>query len=411
MLRDEQKLLLNILKESLKGNSYELDLPGDDSFVMLMRLAAEHQILPLICEAVYQSKSLQGNPVFSAYKHRAVTSAGMQFVRTDEFLNLYRGLQDRGIRPMVLKGIICQNLYPRPILRTSVDDDLFLPGEQFAACHQFFLEAGLKPDQDVKTIDAVDEISYHKENSPLYIELHKCLFSTASEAYRSFNRFFEHASEHEVQVEIQGTQIDTLCPTDHLLFLVLHAFKHFLHSGIGIRPICDIGMFADRWHQEIDWNKLRVLLGEVNAFDYTRALFHILNKYLLPEATFMPDIREWNIDEIDEEPLLMDILESGTLGASSMSRLHSSNITLNAATDGKRGNGVLHTVFLPLESMKGRYPYLEKAPFLLPVAWMQRIFTYLKEVKQTPSNDTGESIRIGRERVELLRKYHIMKGK
>ena len=170
-------------------------------------------------------------------------------------------------------------------------------------------------------------------------------------------------------------------------------------------------MFADRYHHEIDWNKLRELLGEVNAFDYTRALFYILNRYLLPEAAFMPDIREWNIDEIDEEPLLLDILESGTLGASSLSRLHSSNITLNAATDGKRGNGVLHTVFLPLESMKGRYPYLEKAPFLLPVAWMQRIFTYLKEVKQTPSNDTGESIRIGRERVELLRKYHIMKGK
>ena len=70
---------------------------------------------------------------------------------------------------------------------------------------------------------------------------------------------------------------------------------------------------------------------------------------------------------------------------------------------------MLHTVFLPLESMKGRYQYLEKAIYLLPVAWMQRIFAYMKEVKQTSSDDARESIKIGQERVKLLKMYHVTK--
>lgn len=410
MLRDEQVLLLNILKESLRGESYELESPDNDSFVRLMRLAAEHQILPLVCEAVYQSESLRKNTLFSSCKQKAITNAAIQVIRTDEFLRLYQGLQNIGIHPMVVKGTVCQKLYPRPLLRTSVDDDLFLPREQFAACHQYFLDQGLKPDRPVEDINTADEISYHREDSPLYIELHRNLFPADSEAYGSFNRFFEHAADHAVMTEIQDTQVRTLCPTDHLLFLILHAFKHFLHSGIGIRPVCDIGMFADHYHKEIDWNRIREALRESNAFDCTRALFHILNQYLLPEAAFMTEIQDWRINEIETEPLLLDILESGTLGDSSVTRLHSSNYTLNAVTGGKQRSGLLHSIFLPLNSMKGSYPYLNKAPFLLPAAWIQRILAYLKELKQTSSDDAIESIVIGRGRLKLLERYNVIKN-
>lgn len=36
-----------------------------------------------------------------------------------------------------------------------------------------------------------------------------------------------------------------LAPTDHLLCLLCHAYKHFLYAGFGIRHVCDIGIFAE----------------------------------------------------------------------------------------------------------------------------------------------------------------------
>ena len=82
-----------------------------------------------------------------------------------------------------------------------------------------------------------------------------------------------------------------------------------------------------------------------------------------------------------------------------------------AATDGKKGSGVLHSVFLPLKSMKGKYRYLENKPDLLPDAWIQRICGYLKETKNAPSNDLLDSVRIGNDRVKLLEHYHIIQKK
>ncbi|MBQ4361821.1 MAG: hypothetical protein II787_02760, partial [Lachnospiraceae bacterium] len=120
-----------------------------------------------------------------------------------------------------------------------------------------------------------------------------------------------------------------------------------------------------------------------------------------------------SIDLIDEEPLLADIMVGGLYGASSMTRLHSSNMTLQAAESKRlKKRSILGTAFPPLKSMRTRYPYLRKAPFLLPVAWGQRIARYLKETRASGSgsavSESAESIRLGRERVELLKKYHII---
>ena len=42
-----------------------------------------------------------------------------------------------------------------------------------------------------------------------------------------------------VELRIRDVPILTLAPTDHLLFLLCHAYKHLLHGGIGIRQLCE----------------------------------------------------------------------------------------------------------------------------------------------------------------------------
>ena len=77
---------------------------------------------------------------------------------------------------------------------------------------------------------------------------------------------------------------------------------------------------------------------------------------------------------------------------------------------------IISSVFLPIEKMRSRYTYLNRMPFLLPIAWVQRVFHYLTELllsrKESntalKTNNAIESIRLGQERLKLLKEYHII---
>ncbi len=57
--------------------------------------------------------------------------------------------------------------------------------------------------------------------------------------------------------------------------------------------------------------------------------------------------------------------------------------------------------------LEGKYPYLEKHPWLLPVAWGERIITYIGK-RGKDHTDPAVSLKLGQERVALLRRYGII---
>ena len=75
----------------------------------------------------------------------------------------------------------------------------------------------------------------------------------------------------------------------------------------------------------------------------------------------------------------------------------------------KAGNVLLRTVFPPARQLAGHYPYLKEKPYLLPLAWVNRILKYRKETAGSPTdNNAAQSIRIGNGRVALLKEYGII---
>jgi hypothetical protein len=45
---------------------------------------------------------------------------------------------------------------------------------------------------------------------------------------------------------------------------------------------------------------------------------------------------------------------------------------------------------------------------LLPVAWTDRLVNYYRELAKTRANSPAESIRIGNERIDLLKQYEVL---
>ena len=417
-IKQTDQLFLEALKASLQQKSvdWEIEWPKEE-WLGLFQTAEKHKVLPMIYEAVFRCPAAQafGLQNLAPFKQHTVRSVMLQTMKTNEFYGLFQHLQSSGVTPLVVKGIICRSLYPQPDYRISGDEDVLIPREQFELCHKAMLEYGMQlsnPDQD---IHAVYEVSYGKPGSPLYIELHKSLFPPDSDAYGELNHYFERVYEQAIEIPVDGVPITTMGYTDHLFYLICHAFKHFLHSGVGIRQICDITLFANTHGRDIDWTLILEQCQEIHADLFAAALFQIGQKYL----TFDPDQAcypiEWKNIQVDETMLLMDLLDAGIYGDGSMSRKHSSNITLDAVSSQKQGkkarNGVIASLFPSLKKMESRYPYLKQHPYLLPVAWGTRILKYRKETKQGQNNDASSAVSIGNQRLELLKEYRILDNK
>ena len=151
---------------------------------------------------------------------------------------------------------------------------------------------------------------------------------------------------------------------------------------------------------------------DLNAEKFTAALFLIGKKYLGFDEEKARYPKEWKEIDIDEEELLLDLLCSGVYGGSSMSRRHSSHMTLDAVEArekaGKQGHGLKASLFPSAKKLERQYTYLKKQPYLLPFAWGQRILKYSSEMAKTKDSSAIDAMKIGSQRIELLKKYGIL---
>ena len=364
-------------------------------------MAAEHKVLPLIFEPAYPLVARLDPALAAGAKRQVRLQVIVQTIRTAEFLELYRALEEAGATPLVVKGIVCRQLYPRADHRPSADEDLWIPPEQYPLCHGVMTRLGLVTGETDP--DGVYEVPYRRAGSPLYIELHKHLFPPGFRvADAELNGFFSNA-RHIIE-QVPGGTLRTLHPTDHMTYLLFHAFKHFLHSGFGIRQICDILLFAHRHGGAIDWEQVRLSCRAIRAEKFAAALFAIGIRHL----GFGP-VGPWGSLYVDEKPLLHDVLCAGVYGSADLSRQHSSTITLEAVSTRKKAPaGILAAAFPTAKHLEGRYPWLKKQPWLLPVAWTSRMADYLRETKRRPDSSLADALKIGTERVELLKRYDIL---
>ena len=58
--------------------------------------------------------------------------------------------------------------------------------------------------------------------------------------------------------------------------------------------------------------------------------------------------------------------------------------------------------------MDRKYPDVKKNPLLLPAAWIARIADYIKETKSTQNDNASDSLKLAKERIELMKMYNIM---
>lgn len=408
-----QKIFLELTDGYLHKKKSMDDCLSETDMDKLYRLSVQHSLIPVIYEQIHNYKSFLSleNETKLLWKRQAVASVMTQAAHTEQFLKLYKGLCEENIECLVVKGIICRQMYPGPDYRCSKDEDLYVNENDYIKCHRYLVNTGLIPDNSVSenNLKDIHVISYRDEATGLHIELHRTLFEEESDAYGYMNKYFKHSFESKQQMLISGVEVNTLGVTDNLFYLICHAYKHFIMRGFGIRQLCDILLYAEKYGSEADWKYIRKSADEIKAGVFLANLWDIgerwfeFSKEKAGIGSSFDDIKP------DSGELLDDLLDAGIFGKTSDGRIHSNSMTLNAVANresGKSGNrAALGALFPGYRIMKNRYSVLNRFPVMLPVLWMHRIIVYAFRKRDSKS---AAALTVGKQRIQLLKKYGII---
>lgn len=401
--------LLNCISAALNGRECALTLAPDD-WTALLRLAGEQKLLPLVYAAVRGTPGFAAAPeaVRAAARRQTMREAAAQTVHTEAFLRLYQALRAEGLAPVVVKGIVCRALYPQPELRPSSDEDLYLTAAEMPHFHAVLLRAGFVLTEPERDYRSAHEARYVHPDTGLVVEGHWALFPTEYAVYAALNVQLPDLMQRAQDWETGGVTLRVPDACDHLIFLLLHAFKHFISSGVGVRQLCDIALWMRRFGAQIDCSvcarALRATHSEAlpQRSSMRACIGSVLSARRRISRRTGRRSRARRCSPM-RSPAACTAARTARAG-------HSCTITIHAADRAHRGGtgraSLCAALFPGREVMAGWYPYVARCPALLPAAWAQRIWRYLR----TRGKHTGaqDSLRVGAQRVELLRQYRVL---
>ena len=274
-------------------------------------------------------------------------------IQTAEFTRLTDTFTREKIKFLPLKGFIFKKMWHRPEYRTMADIDIYVGNEGIDAVNNKLLAIGYKLDHKCSVHDSYAKPPY------LNIEVHKSLREDSSDSFDSWQAREDNPYWYEMG------------DVDFMLFNVAHIYKHYRHGGCGARALFDLQLLIESNPSIVNNPLLLERLEAEGMLDFYHEMLHLMHF--------------WYGDGTDKEyasntDLLLDGVPSDRLCemeyyiATGGAYGSDSNRVEYDRRRQSRGEYYLKRFFLPYNSMCHIYPWLKKAPILLPVAYLLRLF-------------------------------------
>jgi hypothetical protein len=368
-LNKNQEFLVKILSSAIRGNIFYYSDRTDIDFSIVMKEAELHQVHTLIYPILNKNQKNINPELLSEWKLKTNISATLQIQNIHNFINMLECFDTAGITIVALKGLVIRNLYSQPELRIMSDVDILVKSSDIKRSKRLLKDSGY-------SIYESSSKHYHfKCRNKIAIELHKQLLD---------HRFINNADQFEKEIwnnlataNLGKTFVKVLLPQYELLYLCLHSAIHMMLDGFGLRQLCDIVLFIETNYSEIDWNLFVDMISRYGIAKYTKALFRlceILLDFHSPIELFYE-----KEDENNMEYLIQYIFSGGVFGSNEIDHfitnkmIRYSNFNGPESLPGKL-ESKLSFLFPSVDKMDTTYNYAKENPFLLPIAWIHRIF-------------------------------------
>lgn len=250
----------------------------------LETLAKQQGLLPIVVDGIEKlpeeqrppkelllqwiGEVLQGESVYDLQKAVAVDMANLFY--------------HNAIRPYVLKGNVVAECYPKPKHRVSVDIDCYLLPDKgdfdaWSLGNDLIRAKGFNVNTDFYKNSSFDISGVNIENHQFFTPYR------GNKKLSEFERVLHALMKQDNEDVIEGTHLYRPPVLVTALFLIEHAYSHFLHEGLTWRHVLDWMMLSRKHQKEILWADLEALVDEY-GFKKFYDSYNRLGKYLLGEV-------------------------------------------------------------------------------------------------------------------------------
>ena len=354
----ETELFITTVKAAVNGQPLTVTEAVDTE--KLWQFSRHHAVSATVASALLGSDLIRDDEDRQRWSEAMFKSIRKTVFFDKERAAIYRALENQKIWYVPLKGIVVNSFYPVYGVREFSDNDIWVDGTALDRLETAMKALGYQFDPT----NIIVHYSFHKEPL-LCFEFHHRLFSD-KEKYAPFNRYFEKVKQ-ELTANAQGRYALSLSAEDSYIFLLAHAYKHYVQYGVGLKTLADIYLY--RKHCSMDENKLATVFEELQIAPFVRTMEKLTEKLLATDGEFaMASLTE------PEREMLENILRLGNDGNLSeyFARRYEEFVEQTGTTS--RLRYYQHRLFPSMEPYKKKFPTLYKHKILHPLFYVYRTF-------------------------------------
>lgn len=317
------------------------------------KLASEHSMAHLIYLPLKKNGLGDISPEITAKAKKAVYFASItSSMQDDELKNLKRVFDENKIPYIVLKGAYLRQFYPESWMRIGCDVDILVKRENLEFARDIAVEKlGYKSELIME-----HDVTLKVPNG-LHFELHFDLLEKEElpSAHGILKKVWDYAEKKD-----ENSYEYTLCNEYVYFYNNVHAAKHFVYGGCGVKPLVDSYIL-----ENIPLDR-KLIDGFIEEADL---------KSFFENFTRLAKIRIGG-ENLDYDELLQQT-EDFIIAGRTFGTIRSNSTAY--AVQYSKGHKLITLLFLPYEKMKCLYPVLKKHKWLLPFMWVYRWFRAIFE--------------------------------
>lgn len=262
-----------------------------------------------------------------------------------------------------LKGIILKDYYPAIGMRQMADNDILFDAD-FGDKVKIYMES-----QGYKSVSVgIGTHDVYKKEPVYNFELHRSLY--APYEWNNWEAYYKDIKIKLIQ-NSENSYGYHFTDEDFYVYIVLHAYKHYVGSGTGLRTLVDFYIYLKAKEQELDFSYIERECETLGVKE-----FEIKSRCLCKKIFEMNSLKSVEVfDELlleEEKELLFYYLTSGVYGT--FERGIKNGLKRFEKKTGSKSKMLylLKRIFPGIEAFR-RYPLIYKHKWLLPVGWTIRI--------------------------------------
>lgn len=339
-------------------------------------IAKKHNLVSIMAQAMENMGFESDSDIWKRWlkeKNQLIYKSVLMDVEREAIQDFF---EKNNIWYMLLKGMVIRKYYPAPELREMADNDILFDNKYSKEVYEFMTARGYKSDDYNK--------GYHDEylKPPAYnFEMHRQLVSSKErpkwyEYYKDVKSILIKDTNENRETAANSESNNTsnqfyFSDNDFYVYFIVHTYKHFLNSGMGLRTVLDVYLYVSNLQEKLDFDYIEEQLKKLDAYDFEQTFRSIAFK-MFDEN--LEDRKWWDLFDVKEQEMLSYVLDAGTYGNLENSVAHKMGYTKGEkkkASD--KVKYIFRRLFPSMDTIEEFFPFFYKHKWAIPFLYIYRI--------------------------------------